>query len=119
MLTVLIFFFSIIFVHGLRGDRERTWTAKDALSPWPQTLLPAETPQARILTFGYDANVANWRAMVSNNRIGDHARNLLSAVATYRENDDTVRSCPALRLLVRLSADFIRTPVLSSSSRIV
>ena len=81
---------SIIFVHGLTGDREKTWTAKGAASPWPRTLLPAKVANARILSFGYDAYVADWRGMVSKNRIGDHSMNLLSAVATYRVNDDTV-----------------------------
>jgi hypothetical protein len=28
--------------------------------------------------------------MVSKNRIGNHSMNLLTAVATYREDDDTV-----------------------------
>ncbi|OCK99500.1 uncharacterized protein K441DRAFT_538200, partial [Cenococcum geophilum 1.58] len=79
----------IIFVHGLTGDREKTWTAKDAKAPWPQTLLPDTLPNARVLTFGYDAYVADWMGMVSKNRIGNHSMNLLTAVATYRENDDT------------------------------
>ena len=48
-------------------------------------------PNARILTFGYDAYVSDWRGMVSKNRIGNHAMNLLAAVASYREEDDTVR----------------------------
>src|SRR5271170_2834257 len=81
---------SIIFVHGLTGDREKTWKAKDATAPWPQTLLPSKVPNARVLTFGYDAYVANWRGMVSKNRIGNHAMNLLTSVATFRENDETV-----------------------------
>ncbi|OCL11660.1 hypothetical protein AOQ84DRAFT_335546 [Glonium stellatum] len=79
----------IVFVHGLTGDRDRTWTALGATTPWPETLLPKKIPQARILAFGYDAYVADWRAMVSNNRIGNHARNLLAALATYREGDYT------------------------------
>jgi hypothetical protein len=83
-------FRSIIFVHGLTGDRERTWTARGATSPWPHTLLPARVANARILMFGYDAYVADWHGMVSKNRIGDHSMNLLSAVATYRANDNTV-----------------------------
>lgn len=81
---------SIIFIHGLTGDREETWRAKDAIAPWPQTLLPAKLTNARILTFGYDAYVADWRGVVAQNRIGNHAMNLLTAVATYREYDDTV-----------------------------
>jgi hypothetical protein len=83
---------SLIFVHGLTGDREKTWTAKDVTEPWPKTLLPSKVPNARILTFGYDAYISDWRGMVSKNRIGNHAMNLLSSVASYREEDDTV--CP-------------------------
>jgi len=33
---------------------------------------------------------------VSKNRIGNHAMNLLAAIATYREDDDTVSSRTAL-----------------------
>ena len=81
---------SIIFIHGLTGHREKTWRVKNATDPWPQTLLPAKVSNARILTFGYDAYVADWRGMVAQNRIGNHSMNLLTAVATYREDDDTV-----------------------------
>ena len=81
---------SIIFIHGLTGDREKTWTAKGAAAPWPQTLLPLKVPDARILTFGYDAYIADWRGMVSQNRIGNHAMNLLAAIAAFRDDDDTV-----------------------------
>jgi hypothetical protein len=81
---------SIIFIHGLTGDREKTWKAKAATSPWPKTLLPSKVPNARVLTFGYDAYVADLRGMVSKNRIGNHAMNLLAAIATYREDDETV-----------------------------
>ncbi|KAI8627090.1 hypothetical protein F5Y19DRAFT_477980 [Xylariaceae sp. FL1651] len=51
---------SIVFVHGLTGDRENAWTARGASEPWPKALLPAELPTARVLTFGYDAYVADW-----------------------------------------------------------
>ncbi|RDW67886.1 hypothetical protein BP6252_09282 [Coleophoma cylindrospora] len=78
----------IILVHGLTGDREKTWTAKNAAAPWPQSLLPLKVPNARVLTFGYDAYVADWRGMVSTNKIGNHAMNLLNAIATYREDDE-------------------------------
>ncbi|KAJ4288699.1 hypothetical protein N0V88_007230 [Collariella sp. IMI 366227] len=81
----------IVFVHGLTGDREKTWTASDASEPWPKALLPSELPTARILTFGYDAYVTDWRGMVSYNRIANHAWNLLTSLVSYRERDDTVR----------------------------
>ncbi|KAN0110923.1 hypothetical protein V8E51_007310 [Hyaloscypha variabilis] len=79
----------IIFVHGLTGDREKTWRAKNSDTPWPQSLLPSKVSNARILTFGYDACVTDWRGMVSKNRIANHAMNLLTSIATYREDDDT------------------------------
>ncbi|KAJ4287135.1 hypothetical protein N0V88_007757 [Collariella sp. IMI 366227] len=80
----------IIFVHGLTGDREKTWTASDASEPWPQALLPSELPTARVLTFGYDAYVTDWRGMVSQDRIANHAWNLLTSLASYRDKDGTV-----------------------------
>ncbi|MCJ1438195.1 hypothetical protein MMC27_007582 [Xylographa pallens] len=78
-----------VFVHGLKGDREKTWTAKGVEHSWPQTLLPQIISQSRILTFGYDANIANWFSVVSKNRLGNHAEGLLEAVASYRESDNT------------------------------
>ncbi|KAK1765234.1 hypothetical protein QBC33DRAFT_495970 [Phialemonium atrogriseum] len=79
----------IVFVHGLTGDREQTWTSPNATDPWPKTLLPNKLPTARVLTFGYDAYVADWRGVVSQSRVGNHAWNLLTSLARYREEDDT------------------------------
>ncbi|KAK4206246.1 hypothetical protein QBC37DRAFT_476988 [Rhypophila decipiens] len=79
----------IVFVHGLTGNRDNTWTARDSTEPWPRTLLPSVLTTARVLTFGYDAYVADWRGVVSQNRIANHAWNLLSSLASYREHDDT------------------------------
>ena len=93
----LTFSLSIVFIHGLTGDRDATWTASDATDPWPKTLLPPVISTARVLTFGYDANVADWKGVVSQSRIANHAGNLLTALSTYRENDDTVGS-PVLQI---------------------
>ncbi|KAI0437652.1 hypothetical protein F4803DRAFT_565895 [Xylaria telfairii] len=79
----------IVFIHGLTGDRERTWTAKNASEPWPKTLLASKIPTARILTFGYDAYVADWKGVVSKNQIANHSWNLLTSLANYREEDNT------------------------------
>lgn len=83
---------SIVFVHGLNGDRERTWTDPGTGLFWPQSLLPTSNINARILTFGYDANPASFRDVVSQNCVGNHAMNLLTALATYREDSNTVIS---------------------------
>jgi ankyrin repeat protein/pimeloyl-ACP methyl ester carboxylesterase len=76
----------IVFVHGLTGDRERTWTSHrpphDVVF-WPRDLLPAEIPDARIMTFGYDAYVTR-RQPVSTNRVADHAKDLLNALQAQR-----------------------------------
>ncbi|KAI1828105.1 hypothetical protein F4861DRAFT_529005 [Xylaria intraflava] len=79
----------IILIHGLTGHSEKTWTANGAATPWPQTLLPRTIPNARVLTFGYDAYITDWRDMVSEDRIRKHSMNLLTAIATYRANDNT------------------------------
>lgn len=82
--------YSVVFIHGLTGHRDTTWTASDATDPWPQTLLPSVLPTARILTYGYDAYVAQWKGSVSQTRIGEHAWDLVTTLASYREKDKTV-----------------------------
>ncbi|KAI9150668.1 Agmatine deiminase [Paramyrothecium foliicola] len=79
----------IVFVHGLNGNQERTWTGSGITEPWPATLLPLEIPTARILTFGYDASAIDYRSFVSASRIRNHAWNLLTSLAAHREKDDT------------------------------
>ncbi|KAH7304039.1 hypothetical protein B0I35DRAFT_383123 [Stachybotrys elegans] len=46
----------IVFVHGLGGDSERTWSKNDVF--WPRDLLPIERPFERtaIHSFGYASN---------------------------------------------------------------
>jgi protein SERAC1 len=73
----------ICFVHGLTGDRERTWTAHGQSTPWPKTLLPPNLSKARILTYGYDAYVVR-KSVASSNRLIDHATNLLNDLTTDR-----------------------------------
>lgn len=73
----------ICFIHGLTGDRERTWTAEGQSAPWPQTLLPPRLPKARILTHGYDAYVVRV-PVASANRLSDHAANLVAKLTANR-----------------------------------
>ncbi|MBE3042563.1 hypothetical protein IMZ48_08295 [Candidatus Bathyarchaeota archaeon] len=78
----------ICFIHGITGDRDRTWTARGKSEPWPKLLLTAKLPNARLLTFGYDAYVVGGE--VSLNRLTDHANNLLNDLTISREDDDAV-----------------------------
>lgn len=86
----------IVFVHGLMGDRERTWTADGSDKPWPESLLPSKIKNARILTYGYDANAAKLTEVVSSNVIGDHAGTFLAALSAVRDTDEQTRRRPLI-----------------------
>ncbi|KAF4982121.1 hypothetical protein FZEAL_2181 [Fusarium zealandicum] len=80
----------IVFVHGLIGDCTRTWTAKTATEPWPKYLLPPEVPNARILTYGYDATVVDRvQGTPTRNRVRNHAYTLLTSLASFRQHGET------------------------------
>lgn len=80
---------SIVFVHGLSGHRERSWTfRKDASTSedaifWPGKLLPESFPGARILTYGYDSNVTSSRYLVQRT-LYSHSQNLLANIKSVR-----------------------------------
>ncbi|CAI6087630.1 unnamed protein product [Clonostachys chloroleuca] len=77
----------IVFIHGLSGDREKTWTGPNQTEPWPKTILPDRLPTARMLVFGYDAK---WlKDSSSRNRVQEHASNLLASLGRHRGEDGT------------------------------
>jgi hypothetical protein len=78
---------SIVFVHGLRGHRRKTWTKDDVC--WPQELLSKEEAlsQIRVLAFGYDANVVKLMGRASLNSLFDHSINLLNELSRERRQD--------------------------------
>lgn len=71
----------VVFFHGLRGGRETTWTARGTNICWPRDLLHHGLPLARIMTYGYDADVTGLLGMPSMNVAGDHAKNLAMALS--------------------------------------
>jgi len=73
----------IVFVHGLTGNREKTWTHRNGTF-WPRVLLPEDFPRARIMTFGYDADVVRFWTIASSNRLDDHGKSLAYAVLDQR-----------------------------------
>jgi protein SERAC1 len=75
---------SIVFIHGLTGNRETTWTAKNASGPWPKVLLGSDIPNARIFAYGYDADVMHWLKPAGQNTLEEHAKDLVNALCIER-----------------------------------
>ena len=84
---------SIVFVHGLTGNSYNTWlNAGPSPVYWPKDLLSKDLVNARILTFGYDADIVNFWGPASRNRIADHAGNLLGCLVRLRERTNAVNA---------------------------
>ncbi|XXG94235.1 hypothetical protein Hte_000489 [Hypoxylon texense] len=77
----------IIFIHGLIGDSLRTWQHQPSGVYWPTDLLPKEFPKARILTFGYDADVTKLFGAVGQGTLRNHATTLVCEYAAIRQRD--------------------------------
>lgn len=50
--TPLMGYVDVIAIHGLNGDRIRSWSS-DTSVVWRRDLLPNDLRSARIMTFGY------------------------------------------------------------------
>ncbi|KAG8814340.1 hypothetical protein FRC17_001194 [Serendipita sp. 399] len=62
---------SIVAIHGLDGHREKSWTTEDK-TMWLKDVLPNDLPNARILTYGYDADTRSF-SQTSTQTIFRHA----------------------------------------------
>ncbi|MCJ1271049.1 hypothetical protein MMC22_010948 [Lobaria immixta] len=71
----------IVAIHGLNGHREKTWTVNDV--NWLRDLLPLDIPNARIMSWGYDANTHS-TSQISIQYLYDHARTLISDLCLKR-----------------------------------
>jgi hypothetical protein len=76
----------IVFIHGLRGSSLGTWS-KNAIC-WPRDLLKEDLKdaslEARVITWGYDASVANVFTYASQESIFGHAETLLGDLSRLR-----------------------------------
>ncbi|KAK5098937.1 hypothetical protein LTR70_000944 [Exophiala xenobiotica] len=83
----------IVFVHGLNGNPEKTWTADNGVF-WPRDLLPKHLGdvRCRILTYGYDARVSAFSGSdgVSKDHIHHHAENLAAKLYSNRSLKNAV-----------------------------
>ena len=79
----------IVFVHGLTGNAYTTWLDRRSNIHWPSTLLGQDISSARIMTFGYDADIVNWFKKASQNNVYNHAETLLGDLVRRRERTDS------------------------------
>ena len=79
----------IVFVHGLGGNAYTTWLHMGTNIHWPSALLRKKVPDARIITFGYDADVVNWWHEASTNRVTNHAECMIGELVRLREETKT------------------------------
>ncbi|KFX87806.1 hypothetical protein V490_08006 [Pseudogymnoascus sp. VKM F-3557] len=73
---------SIVFVHGLTGNRVGTWTHNNGAF-WPD-LLAQDINTARIMTFGYDADVVKLFSTAGGNNLRNHGKSLAFKVSDRR-----------------------------------
>ncbi|SLM38624.1 Tetratricopeptide-like helical domain [Lasallia pustulata] len=71
----------IVAVHGLNGHHEKTWTTNNV--NWLRDLLPSDIPNARILSWGYDANTHS-TSQISGQYLYNHATTLVSDLCLKR-----------------------------------
>ncbi|CCA73457.1 related to kinesin light chain [Serendipita indica DSM 11827] len=74
----------IVAIHGLQGHREKTWTTDNGIL-WLQHLLPSDLPNARILSYGYDADTHSPEC-VSTHTMRRHADQLAKALSMSRKD---------------------------------
>jgi hypothetical protein len=76
--------FSIVAIHGLNGHRAKTWTAKNNVN-WLRDakMLSAIIPNARIISWGYDANTHSMKEL-SKMYLYQHAEQLVSDLSLHR-----------------------------------
>lgn len=75
--------------HTAHGNNEQVETDPDSVF-WPQALLPSVIPDARIFTWGYDADIDGFLSTASQNTVHQHAINLLSDLADLRRSVEDV-----------------------------
>jgi len=109
---------SIVFVHGLQGDGELTWTHPKYGVYWPQDLLPLDVKNARILSWHYDSRVTGFWTETTTNDIDSYASNLCGDLTQLRGETSSVSS-EASPDLLRADGFKTRPTGRSSSSPIV
>ncbi len=104
---------SIIAIHGLNGDKFRTWSEPKSQKLWLRDFLPKELPRARVMSFGYNATAAFEN---SKSGIEEHARHLLVSLMEKRDYDSVSLSFMCLLILsdalnTRTTSQYLAVPM--------
>jgi len=76
----------IVFVHGLTGSAYSTWYHEEGSKHWPRDLLKSDISDARVMTFGYDADITHfWKEAVQDG-ISGYADDLLGKLSRKRRH---------------------------------
>lgn len=73
----------------MTGNAYTTWLHKETKIYWPSALLKQDIPDARILSFGYDADFIGFWNPVSNSRLSNHAENMVGGLVRKRGRTNT------------------------------
>ncbi|KAI0458926.1 hypothetical protein F5B21DRAFT_372218 [Xylaria acuta] len=107
----------IILVHGLNGEPQKTWTAKNGVF-WPADLLPVSLREARanVLVYGYNADVYSKKhgSNPSDNFIYMHAQTLVTSLTHYRK-DELTSSNPIIWVCHSLGGILVKRALLYSN----
>ena len=76
----------IVFVHGLTGSAYSTWLHEDSGRHWPRDIIKNDISDARIMTFGYDADVVHCWGQAAQDGISGYAKDLLGKLARKRQH---------------------------------
>jgi len=79
----------VVFVHGLHGDKIKTWS-KDRIC-WPRDLLKEDLPNARILSWGYDARAMGFLDAAGQQSVAAHAMQLLADLSRRRRTAEEMQ----------------------------
>lgn len=78
----------IVFVHGLKGDVNETWTTDGVC--WPRDLLKEDVPKARIMSWAWDSSIAGATKYSSQTTLFQNAETLLADLQFSRASDEEV-----------------------------
>ncbi|KIN02724.1 hypothetical protein OIDMADRAFT_120076 [Oidiodendron maius Zn] len=99
----------IVAIHGLNGHQKKTWTAKNKVN-WLRdaNMLPANIPNARIMSWGYDANTHSTKEL-SAMHLYDHGQTLVSDLSLHRRTDKGGQGVAWGKRLVNVASIFVKT----------